>query len=214
MQFPTKKIMAICVGFFLGTCVVSAQQKPTSNGERMALSARLYAYSLAESDPIAAINAASIRKSAMLLEGQIGIPDSALGVGKPAISWVEMLSTASKLASGRVDLAALIEDVRAANSKGLITGAIISHAEIKPGGKRTYFDMRFEGGAYAEVYLEGRDQTDIDMFVYNENGDLICAQTDPSPISLCSWTPATTNNFRIVVENKSTLGTHYSLITN
>lgn len=216
MHSSTKIIVMCCLGFMVGAgpSDAYAQGNQTSLAQRMALSARLHAYGVAHADPLAAMTAAAIRKSVMLTTGEIGTPDSPPGAGKSPLSWKDMLKTASRLANGRSDLEALIDDVRAAKDKGLIPGAIISNAEIGPRGTRRYLDMTFEGGAYAEVYSEGRDLANIDMFVFDEDGELICAETDLSPVSLCSWTPAKTGTFTVVIENKSNTSTWYALITN
>ncbi|MEP4433091.1 MAG: hypothetical protein ABJ349_12880, partial [Hyphomicrobiales bacterium] len=190
MRTSTKVITMCCL--LLVACAAPWQTQALSTQEsivqRMALSARLYAYSIVHSDPLAAMNAAAIRKSVTLRAAAIGKPDSSLGFGKALLSWQDMLLTARKLANSRADLEALIDDIGAVKNKGLLPGAIISKAEIGPRSSRKYFDLKFEGGAYAEVYSEGHDMANIDMFIFNEAGDLVCAETDLSPVSLCSWT--------------------------
>lgn len=206
----------------LVACLFSAnaQERSPRVTEALALSAQLYLYGQRQSDALAVINAAAIRKTVKFKHGSIIKDNSDPDVGKTLLSWEEMLVTAADLAGENQDLKAHIEDVRAHSSRGLVTGAIISKGEIEPLQKREFSDLLFEGGAFAEVYSEGkepskgREPSNIDMFVYDQSGTLVCSQTAPDSISLCGWTPRMSSKYKIVLENKSNQPAHFWLFTN
>ena len=180
---------------------------------------KLFEIARQDNDAYAMITAAKLRRKAGLRE--VPIPSEEEG-GKahtgdePALvlSWEEMLDLAVKMSNGDETVAELAEDVRASRTKGVVNGAIYSKARIKPRGKRRYRNLAFEGGKFAEVYAEGRGDANLDMYIYDANGHLICSQTDPSSVSQCGWTPAFTGDFTIVVENKSDQSSSFALMTN
>ncbi|MFK8033961.1 MAG: hypothetical protein AB8B94_07430 [Hyphomicrobiales bacterium] len=205
-------LFVACLAFSLFG--VQAQEVPLRATERLALSGKLYLHGLYEQDALSLISAATLRKEVFFKDEVIGENKGKLSKGKAPISWQEMLDVASVFAASREDLRALIADVQSQISRGVLTGALISKGEIAPFAKQEYLDIRFEGGVFAEVYSEGRSAENIDMFVYDERGRLVCAQTDPSPISLCGWTPSSTSNHKVVLENKSGLQVYYAFFTN
>ncbi|MEM0900687.1 MAG: hypothetical protein AAGI92_12140 [Pseudomonadota bacterium] len=193
---------------------VSANTETTTQLQRIALSMDLFRHGVENRDPLAIITAASIRRDVRYVEGEIGELDGDPGETREPVSWKDMLTEAEVYTRRRPDLQELIDDVKAKAPKGLIDGAIISRAQIIPRGKRTYRSMTFVGGDFAEVYSEGRGEENIDMYVYNQAGALVCSQTDPSPQSLCGWTPTDTEQFSVVVENKSDRTAYFTLYTN
>lgn len=209
-----RKTMLVVVYLALGLFCVRAQEAPLRATEKLALSAKLYFHGLYEQDALALINAASIRKTVAFNDGMIGNDQGKSGAGKIPFTWQEMLDAATELAAQRKDLKALIEDAQSQSSRGVLTGAIISKGEIAPFEKQEFLDMIFEGGVFAEVYSEGRNDSDIDMFVYDQSGTLVCSQTDPSPINLCGWTPSSTSIHKVILENKSDTQVYYALFTN
>ena len=72
----------------------------------------------------------------------------------------------------------------------------------------------FKGGEYAEVYVEGRGTSDLNLYVYDAQNRLVCSDTDISDIAYCGWRPAKTAAFSVKVENKGKSGAPYSMMTN
>lgn len=202
------------VSMLAGLSTVSAQEQPMRATQALAISAKLYIYAQHESDALALISAAAIRKTVKFLHLSDEKENSNTGAANDPLSWQEMLASAIGLAGENQDLLSHIEDVRAQSSRGVLTGAVIAKGEIEPQQKREFSGLLFEGGAFAEVYSEGRGPSNIDMFVYDRSGALVCSQTDPGPIGLCGWTPQTSANYKIVLENKSDELVHFTLFTN
>ncbi len=199
-----------------------ARQSLTSQNSSVALvasSQSLFELAMRDRDSYMMITAAKLRKKANLREQAMsseevgGQPHS--GSPQPALlSWNQMLDAAIKYARGNQTVIGLVEDVRAHREKGVVDGAVYSNATIRPRGKRRYSNLSFQGGQYARVYSVGTNDTNLDMYIFNAKGHLICSQTDPSNISQCGWTPPDTGKFTIVMENKSDITSGYSLVTN
>lgn len=187
-------------------------------GNLMALSRRVFDIARADKDAHGMITAARLRKKAGLQEQERAGEDEGgsahTGEGGGVLTWQAMLQEAVKRAAGDETIAGLAEDLRAEKSKGVVNGAIYSKARVKPRGKRRYRNLAFEGGRFAEVYSEGRGDANLDMFIYDQAGHLVCSQTDPSNISQCGWTPSFTGPFTVVIENKSDATVSYALMTN
>ncbi|MEN0041235.1 MAG: hypothetical protein AAF764_07835 [Pseudomonadota bacterium] len=191
-----------------------------AGGISMAITShKLFEIARQDNDPYAMITAAKLRRKAGLRE--VPMPSQDVG-GDPhtddapatILSWQEMLDLAVKMSNGDENVAALAEDVRASRTKGVVNGAIYSKERIRPRGKRSFPDIPFKGGEFAEVYAEGRGEANLDMYIYDAKGHLICSQTDPSNVSQCGWTPTFTSKFTIVVENKSDRSSSFALMTN
>ena len=50
--------------------------------------------------------------------------------------------------------------------------------------------------------------------MFDSKGQLVCADTDPSPIAYCGWTAAGSEGFVMQVENAGPQDTAYALMTN
>ncbi|MEL6503159.1 MAG: hypothetical protein AAFO61_05585 [Pseudomonadota bacterium] len=187
-------------------------------GNLMALSRRVFDIARADNDAHGMITAARLRKKAGLQEqDRAGEDDGGgdhTGEASGLLTWQAMLDEAVKRSVGDETIADLAEDLRAQKSKGVVNGAIYSKARVKPRGKRRYRNIAFAGGRFAEVYSEGRGDANLDMFIYDGSGHLVCSQTDPSNISQCGWTPSFTGPFTVVIENKSDVTASYALMTN
>ncbi|MCW5605970.1 MAG: hypothetical protein KIT18_15620, partial [Burkholderiales bacterium] len=63
------------------------------------------------------------------------------------------------------------------------------------------FCVTFRGGEPAVVGISGDGDTDLDLVVLAENGNVICRADGPSDDEICRWTPRWTGLFRIEVRN-------------
>ncbi|MBA83774.1 hypothetical protein ACSSNL_14625 [Thalassobius sp. S69A] len=191
-------------------------QTPLQTAE---ISAQLFLSGVESEDPILIVAAAKLRKS-LHFQQTDRAPISAAEVPPepPAetapLGWHAMLDVAAELAAGDDALLGIIDDIRAENTKGVATGQVYSITSIRAGGTDTYPPLPYTGGEYAEVYVEGQAATDLNLYVQDAKGRLVCSDTDISAIAYCGWRPATTEGFTIIVKNKGTAASPYSLITN
>ncbi|MCB6179594.1 hypothetical protein LHP98_15840 [Rhodobacter sp. Har01] len=166
------------------------------------ISAELYARGLATSDPLLILTAASLRKS-LALSGATPLP----------LDWQAMLSAAESLAATDPILLAAIADLRADTPKGVASGPVYRLAALGPGAETEITDLTFRGGTYAEVYIEAAT-ANLDLTIRDASGNLVCADTDPSPIAYCGWTPAADGVFLLTIMNRGPAETDYALMTN
>jgi len=202
--------------------LVAAQIFPTTVAaaeiglvKRVRISAEVFATGQETKDPLLMIAAAKLRKSAHLMPVD-RVPNSG-GAGTPSggvLDWSQMLDAAQTLATGDPVLIGLIEDIRAENSKGVVDGPVYSIVKIRASGQDTYDALPFQGGKYAEIYVEGQGSSDLNLFVYDDQSRLVCSDTDISDIAYCGWRPASSGGFTVAVKNKGKADNQYSLITN
>jgi hypothetical protein len=202
---------------FLAACVVSlalpAWAEAPSPVKVAELSARLYAAGMAAGDPLLVLSAARLRKGlAPVATGRAAV-DGLAGEGAP-LSWEEMLASASDLAAGDETVLGLIEDARVETTKGVASGPVYNIGSLGNGKGDTYPPIEFRGGEYAEVYVEAKAATNLNLAIYDDKGRLVCSDTDISHIAYCGWTPATPGSFTLKVENKGPVGAEYALMTN
>ncbi len=203
-------LSALALSGFLALPALSQDLSPVKIAE---LSARLYDAGLAMKDPILILSAAKLRKSLNPVatdrsaEGTSSETDTPLG-------WEDMLASAEDLAEGNDVILGLAEDVRAESSKGVSSGPVYNIGQLKNGGLDAYPAVEFVGGEYAEVYVEAKSATDMNLSVYDSKGRLVCSDTDKSHIAYCGWRPAQSDSFVMKVENLGPNGAKYALMTN
>ena len=177
------------------------------------LSARLYAAGMEAGDPLLVLSAAKLRKGLALVAGNRAAVEGVAGQGAP-LGWKEMLASAAGLAAGDEALLGLIEDAKVEATKGVASGPVYNIGSLSNGKGDTYPPIEFRGGEYAEVYVEAKAATNLNLGVYDDKGRLVCSDTDISPIAYCGWTPATGGSFTLKVDNKGPVGADYALMTN
>lgn len=69
-----------------------------------------------------------------------------------------------------------------------------------------YDDYRvsFAAGKTANIVVQGDDSSDLDLFVYNAKGEVVCSDEDGTDDMVCSWV-AKGGNYTIRIRN---LGRH------
>ena len=77
----------------------------------------------------------------------------------------------------------------------------------------TYY-IWFYGGELAEVLVIGDHDTDLDLVIYDEFGNVVASDLDYTDVCLAQWFPTRTGEFRIEVINHGSVYNVYDLITN
>lgn len=183
----------------------------------LTLAQQLAMYGVQNQDAMSLIVAAQIMDKYLLSDSDLQPRDPQTrteGTATPIIASVDdMLAAARDLAGDRQDLIALIEDIEAGGSRGSVYGEGSYEDYIGPYASIAY-DEGFFGSERAIVTLNGWDDTDLDLYVYDEYGNLICQGTSYTSSEYCEWTPRWTGNFTIVVYNNGGIENSYSLWTN
>jgi hypothetical protein len=235
MSIITKSTIAGVAGAFavaatLGFAAADAAKKGANSGakgtaeaaapvEAIALADQLAVYGIRNGDAIAIIQAAKMKKqnpgkdmadAKKATEGKGVKADKASGYDLSADA---LLTRAEGMAAGNATLAGLIKDARAAKSRGAIRGPTIHYDTVLAGNTDAY-NIAFRGGEQAAVFVSGDGDTDLDLYVYDENGNAICSDTDNTDTMLCRWTPAWTGTFQVKVKNYGRVYNRYKLAVN
>jgi len=208
-SFPMRRFLFLC----LVTLAPPAWAEGPSPVKIAELSARTYAAGMEAGDPLLVLSAAKLRKVLAPVAGQRSAVDGVAGQGAP-LGWEEMLASAEVLAAGDEVLLGLIEDTRVETNKGVASGPVYNIGSLGNGKGDTYPPIEFRGGEYAEVYVEAKAATNLNLGVYDDQGRLVCSDTDISHIAYCGWTPASAGSFTLKVDNKGPTGADYALMTN
>lgn len=200
-----------------GTNIAETERSEVTTGvEQLALSQELYAYGLEARDPLAVIVAARIRQGIDVEEREHEIAEQDGEAEEADIEFAsaaDMLDEARVLARGDEALNGLIAETEAQASRGRVGGPGRSTGWVSARGTTSY-NISFRGGERAAVWASGPGRTDLDMYVYDQNGNLICRHIDYSDRMSCFWTPRWTGNFRVEVRNLGQVGVSFNMVTN
>jgi hypothetical protein len=173
-------------------------------------------YGDAKKDPMALIQAAKMKKEAgeqALTLTRKGAGEAGKKDAKAADYSVDgMLGRAKTLAAGRADLVALADDVSKSGARGAVGGPKSGRTVVK-GGFTDQFVMKFEGGEPAAVQISGDGDSTLDLYVYDENGNRVCAAVGRGDDAVCRWNPKWTGPFTVRVVNRG-VANEYSIRTN
>ena len=204
----------IALGLALGLMSVTtpALAQDTSPLRIAQASRVVYDTGMASRDPLLVLAAAKMRmglglnpSDRMAEGGEKG--DKALDAGA-------MLAMARELATGDDLILGLIEDTEAESGRGVTNGPVYNIARLGAKGQDKYPAVPFDGGKYAEIYVEATGPNDMNLHIYDDKNRLVCSDTDSSVIAYCGWTPASTGSFSIKITNASNAAAEYSMITN
>jgi hypothetical protein len=207
---------------FAETAVNATDDKPLGAQlgapiHELTLAQQLAIYGLENQDAMSLIVAAQIMDKYLLSDSDVqpredrgDAPD-----GTPLViaSAADMLDAARDLAGDRADLLAMIDDVEASGSRGSVYGEGSYEDWVGPYDAVAY-DEGFFGSEQAIVTLNGWEDTDLDLVVYDEYGNVVCESISYTSAEYCEWTPRWTGNFTVIVVNNGGLENSYSLWTN
>ncbi len=108
-------------------------------------------------------------------------------------------------------IAMLIFGATAPGFAGPVGGRKYTRTSVRANGEDVFY-VTFRGGELARVALSGDGDTDLDLYVYDENGSLIARDDDSSDDCYVSWTPRWTGSFKIRVVNRGRVYNEYALV--
>ncbi len=176
---------------------------------RTALADQLARHGDAHKDSLALITAARILQQA----GSQDIKADGKSEGKPArdMSVNGMLDRARQYAGGRKDIIAMADETAKSGSRGATgsKGAGRWRGTVKA---RTtdVLVVTFRGTEPAMVTITGDGDSDLDLIIRDESGNVVCASQNAGDHEVCRWNPRWTGPFRIEVKNSGSIYNHYS----
>lgn len=109
-------------------------------------------------------------------------------------------------------LAGITLSVAAARA-GAVGGPKGSVTTVAPHGSDIY-EVGFRAGEPAVVVVRGDGDTDLDLYIYDENGNLVASDTDDTDDCMVRWVPRWTGRFVIKVVNRGSVDNRYQIQTN
>jgi hypothetical protein len=76
------------------------------------------------------------------------------------------------------------------------------------------YAFNFQANQLAQVYVSGDGDTDLDLYVYDQNGSLVAYDEDWSDECLVRWIPNRTGTFTVVIKNLGRVWNQYYITTN
>lgn len=135
---------------------------------------------------------------------------------EPKPEKADLYALAEEFAGTNEQMHAIIEESRsvsAAASRGRAGGPGETTNSVLAYHTDSY-QIEFGGGRLAEVGLSGDGDTDLDLRVYDEHGNLVCQDLSWDDQEYCSWNPRWTGAFTVEIENLGGIYNVYSLWTN
>lgn len=125
----------------------------------------------------------------------------------------KLLADAANFADGDEHLLAIIEDLKNTATRGATRDYATHYDRVEANTTDTY-TIRFRGGEEACVIVCGDGDTDLDLYVYDENGNLVDSDTDATDACVAVWNPKWTGPFTIKIKNLGNVYNRYSLTVN
>lgn len=135
---------------------------------------------------------------------------------RPEFTVESLLADAVEFADGNESLLTLIEEVKekaAAVTRGRVGGPARTVSRVN-GNSYDIYEVGFIANEYAEVLVSGDGDTDLDLYVYDSNGNLIVKDDDYTDDCYVRWVPKWTGNFRIKILNRGPIYNEYVFFTN
>ena len=147
-------------------------------------------------------------------EGEVG--EDAGKSGMVTLDFDTILADAKDFADGNEPLLSLLTQIEADNQgahRGAVNGPSRTYETVRAGDTDTY-RISFVAGYLAEILVSGDGDTDLDLYVYDSNGNLIASDTDYTDDCYVSWVPRWTGSFIVQIVNRGRVYNRYVMLTN
>ena len=106
-----------------------------------------------------------------------------------------------------------VEKAVQSKSRGATGGPVYDEYFVY-GRNCVYYDLYFDGGCFAEITVASYDGADLDLTVYDENGNMIVQDVSYASNCYVSFNPRWTGVFRIYIDNNAPYNATYRIVTN
>jgi len=147
------------------------------------------------------------------------LADTSVSAGKSGyitLDTKQILADAKKFSNGDKSLDKLLAKVEketGRSTRGAVGGPCKDYAAVNAYSSYTW-TCSFVASSLAEVAVLGDGDTDLDLYIYDSNGNLIASDTDYSDECYVSWVPKWTGKFYIKVVNRGGVYNRYVILTN
>ena len=223
-----KKLFIVLCLFGISVTAFAQEEKPTidkpASPELTALqtAASLARYGYANYSATALIEAAKIFSETKVQDlGMKGVPADPQTVSekdnKLVLDPAQLLADAKKFAGKDKVVLAYAKQVekglKTGSTRGVVGGPKYGEGRVY-GKSYTDYQAKFWANELAEVIMVGDGDNDLDMYVYDERGNLIASDTDYTDQCVCRWVPARTGTFTIRIVNRGAVYSDFAIATN
>lgn len=210
-------------------CTAKAQEpkpesknKPSEDLENLQLANQLAQYGYKTFSADALIEAAKIMSSVKTQElkyesyKQDPSPkEQATKKSKDGYDLASILAAAKKYADGDARLLADIAEIEKTNqtTRGRVGGPGERYSYVY-GNSNDLYEVSFVESQLAEIVVIGDGDTDLDLYVYDSNENLIVKDDDYTDRCYVSWVPRWTGRFIVKIVNRGPILNNYHLVTN
>ncbi|MDR2496169.1 MAG: hypothetical protein LBD21_03490 [Tannerellaceae bacterium] len=197
--------------------------KPSPELEALTTAHSLAKYGYANYSASALIGAAEILSQVSIQKAQLekeAEAEKAENTGtktdKPEITLAGLIADAKKFAAGDATMLAWADRVEKAGAESATRGPVggPSCFNGRVYANRVFvYHCTFRGGMTARVYVSGDGDTDLDLYVYDANGNFIGSDDDYTDECVVMWTPRYTGSFTIRVVNRGNVYNDFQLCT-
>ena len=96
---------------------------------------------------------------------------------------------------------------------GAVGGPKVQRTEVQAFATDVY-RVAFHGGELAVVTVIGDGDTDLDLYIYDQFGNLVTFDDGPTDNCVVSWVPRQTGYYTIKVVNRGRVFNRYTIRTN
>lgn len=182
-------------------------------GEAATLSMQLARYADKNKDATAMIVAARMAQEAGIRDTKLdkkGAEGTKVGVD---YSPKAMLERAKQYGNGRADIVAMADDVAQAGARGRMEGPFRGNTVVK-GGQTDVIAVTLVGGEQALIAISGDGDSDLDLYVMDENGNQVCRSVSNGDDEYCRFTPKWSGKFNVRIKNNGKVDNKYQLMFN
>ena len=223
-----KKLFIVLCLFGISVTAFAQEEKPTidkpASPELTALqtAASLARYGYSNYSATALIEAAKIFSETKVQDlGMKGVPADPQTVSekdnKLVLDPAQLLADAKKFAGKDKVVLAYAKQVekglKTGSTRGVVGGPKYGEGRVY-GKSYTDYQAKFWANELAEVIMVGDGDNDLDMYVYDERGNLIASDTDYTDQCVCRWVPAWTGTFTIRIVNRGAVYSDFAIATN
>lgn len=219
-------LLLISMGLFLVAHAQDAKtprtEKPSVELENLQLANQLAKYGYKTFSATALIEAAkiisSINTQELKYESYQQGPKTGNQTIKPSEERYDLesiLAAARKYADGDVQLLSAITEIEKGSqaTRGRVGGPGEKYSYVVGNGTDSY-EISFISGELAEIGVKGDGDTDLDLIVYDSNGNLIVQDVDYTDTCYVSWVPSWTGRYFVKIVNHGPIANNYLMLTN
>jgi hypothetical protein len=145
-------------------------------------------------------------------------PEGTVGAAPKSaeLTTATLLADAKRFAGSNQDLlntiAALEKRIASGGTRQAVGGPK-RDVDVLAGRGQVTYTIRFVEGRVARVGVIGDGDTDLDLYIFDGNGNLIVKDDDYTDQCIASWIPSWTGPFRVVIVNRGPIPNRYTMLT-